>query len=339
MRVIKLLFAISVLLTPRLVQAASPAIESVIISRPEGKRHVLLYAPVAAGDEAHPFVILLHGHGGTAAQLLGQEHSAAPLSVWLSIAAREKLIVAAPDGAKGADGKPGWNDGRADARNNPQTDDVGLIAALIDREVAAHHADPARVFVMGMSNGGMMTLRLAVELGPRLAGVAAVSASIAEQTNIPAPSHPLSVMIIAGTADPLVPYKGGDVHFYRNSRGAVIGVEDAIALWRKMDALDGAPPQTVNLSHRLVDDPTRATREVWGHDAHGLQVELLRIYQGGHVEPSMTQRYRPIYTRIVGHQNGDCEAAEEAWSFFRDKRRDGNPAADEKRRTENPQGG
>lgn len=305
--------------TASVSHASETTPESVTISRPEGPRHVLVHTPAAASALSRPLVILLHGHGGSAAQLLGQERTAAPLSVWLSIADREQLIVAAPDGAKGGDGKPGWNDGRNDAHGNPPTDDVGFIAALIDREITVDHADPRRVFVMGMSNGGIMTLRLAVELGPRLAAVAAASASFPAQTNLPPPSHPLSVLMINGTDDPLVPYAGGDVHFHHHSRGAVIGVEEAIALWRRADHLPDTPAHTETFSHRLPRDPTRATKFVWGADPRGPQVELIRIDDGGHVEPSITQRYRALYLRIVGHQNGDLEAAEEAWAFFRNK--------------------
>ncbi len=311
---------LAVFLTPRLARAAGAGLESVSIPRPEGRRHVLVYPPSASGTAPRPLVILLHGHAGSAAQLLGRERSAAPLSVWLHIAARENLILAAPDGVQGPDGRRGWNDGREDAPGNPATDDVGLIAALIDREIATDHADPCRVFIMGMSNGGIMTLRLAVELGPRLAGVAAVSASMAAQTRVPPPSHPLSVMMICGTKDPLVPYAGGEVHFFNHPRGAVIGVDATIARWRLVDKLGQSAPETVELPHRRRGDPTRATQMIWGTDPHGLQVELIRIDGGGHVEPSETQHYGRLYRRIVGPQNCDLEAAEAAWAFFRDKR-------------------
>ena len=98
------------------------------IIRPEGARHYMLALTGTLPTRKLPLVILLHGHGGSAAQLLGQGHGAAPLAVWLDIADREGLVVMAIDGMQGADGKQGWNDCRRDAGSNPHTDDVGLVA-------------------------------------------------------------------------------------------------------------------------------------------------------------------------------------------------------------------
>lgn len=301
------------------VQAAT--IETLTLSRPEGPRRALLAAPAKPVPGPRPLVILLHGHGGTAAQLFGREHSAAPLSVWLRIADREGWLVAAPDGLKGGDGHPGWNDCRADAANNPHTDDVGLIAALIDQLVAKAHADPARVYVMGMSNGGMMAFRLATELAPRLAGFATIGASMAADSVCAAPTQALPALLVSGTADPLVPYGGGPVRFLsRSSRGEVLAIEQVAARWRTLAGLSDESAHRDTLPHRDPKDTTHATRTLWGADPTKLQVELLRIEGGGHVEPSIEQRFQRLYTAVVGKQNGDLEVAEEAFAFFKDKR-------------------
>jgi polyhydroxybutyrate depolymerase len=73
--------------------------------------------------------------------------------------------------------------------------------------------------------------------------------------------------------------------------------------------------------HRSSDDPTRATRFVWGNDPHKLQVKLLKIDNGGHAEPSISKRTGWLLTKFLGPQNGDVELAEEVWEFFKDKRR------------------
>ena len=301
--------------------AAAATITPTDLPRPEGVRQYLLAVPDKSPAGKRPLVVLLHGHGGSAAQLLGQGRGAAPLSAWLAIADREGLLVAAPDGVKGSDNRQGWNDCRADAQNNPTTDDVGLIAAIIDREVAAHDADPTRVFVMGMSNGGMMAFRLAIEIGPRLAGFAAVSASMAARSGCPAPRAAVSALIVSGVADPLVPYTGGDVRLRSTrSRGAVVPVEESAATWRAQNRLPAEPAAVTPLAHRDSGDPTSATRTLWGGDPARPQVELLRIDNGGHVEPSIAHRIGRIYATLVGPQNGDVESAEEAWAFFKDKR-------------------
>ncbi|MEI9905569.1 MAG: PHB depolymerase family esterase [Asticcacaulis sp.] len=290
------------------------------LQRPEGARHVLVGLPEGNRPGKHPLIILLHGHGGTASQLLGLKGSAAPLSVWLKIADREGWVVAAPHGLDGSDGMAGWNDCRKDAASNPQADDVGLIGAIIDREVATDNVDPDRVFVMGMSNGAMMTFRAAVELGDRLAGFATVSGSMAKVSECAAPKTPLSGLIISGTADPIVPYGGGDVRILGMPRGSVIPVEQSVKNWRIFDGLPAQAVSVSSLSHHG-GDPTSVTRTVWGNDPAGLQVEFLRIDGGGHVEPSPSQRINGLYGLVVGRQNDDVETAEEAFAFFKDKHR------------------
>ena len=291
------------------------------LQRPEGARHVLLALPEGAHPGKHPLIILLHGHGGTASQLLGLQRSAAPLSVWRDIADREGWVVAAPRGLDGSDNMPGWNDCRKDAASNPTADDVALIGAIIDREVAQDNVDPDRVFVMGMSNGAMMTFRAAQELGNRLAGFATVSGSMAAVSECAAPKTPLSALIISGTADPIVPYGGGDVRILGMPRGSVIPVEQTVKNWRIFDGLAAQPTSVATLPHLDRSDPTSVTRTVWGKDPTGLQVEFLRIDGGGHVEPSPSQRIGFLYSAVVGRQNGDVETAEEAFAFFKDKRR------------------
>ena len=300
------------------VSAATP--EAGEIARPDGARHYLLAVPAHTGAGKRPLVILLHGHGGSAAQILGQTRMASPLAAWLDIADRERLLLIAPDGVAGKDGRQGWNDCRADASTNPATDDTGLIGALIDMAVARHDADPARVYVIGMSNGGMMAYRLASELGPRLAAFAAISASMPAQSRCAAASTPLSALIVGGTADPVMPYAGGAIKLgLARGRGSVIGAEATAAFWRTLDQLP-AQGREEQLAHRSATDPTRSTRTVWRADPHTLQVALVTITQGGHVEPSPSRRISKLYGMLVGPQSGDLEMAEEAWHFFQDKR-------------------
>ena len=295
-------------------------IQSLELVRPEGPRHYLLANPAPKVDHRIPLVILLHGHTGTAKQLLGQGVGAAPLSLWLEIGAHDDVVVIAPDGARGNDDQQGWNDCRSDAVSNPRTDDVGFIAALIDRAVAENNVDPKRVYVMGMSNGAMMALRLAVEMPQKLAAVAAVGGSMAAKSQCKAASGKISVLMISGDADPFVPYRGGSVRLYaQKSRGTVIPVEDAVRSWRVLDGLAAQASVTRDFPKLDSSDKTYARLRTWGGDPKRYQVELIRIEGGGHVEPSIRQRIGTLYRTVVGAQNGDFEAAEEAWRFFRDK--------------------
>lgn len=307
--------------------AGAATVSAETMARPEGTRHYLLVQPAQAGTDKLPLVIVLHGHSGSAAQALGQGRIDDPGVAWLAIADREHLLVLAPDGLKGSDGKQGWNDCRADATTNPAADDVGYIGALIDRAIAEYHADPERVFVTGISNGGSMTYRAAIELGPRLAAVAVMSASMPAHSLCAAPSHALPLLLTHGTADKLAPYAGGEVgSWLLKGRGSDIGVEASVKLWRELDRLQDTPAVSV-VPHRDPGDATRATRYLWGADPRQLQVELLKIDGGGHMPPSVAHRLPWLLASLLGAQNGDVEFTEEAWTFFKDKRAGLAPAA------------
>ncbi|GLH71924.1 polyhydroxybutyrate depolymerase [Geothrix limicola] len=302
------------------IPAQAASITEGIVATKDGPRHFLVAVPAGPAQPRRPLVIVLHGHMGNAKNTLGtglQERC--PLSAWAAIADREGLVVAALDGAKGEDGKQGWNDGRPGSTGNPTTDDVAFAKAVIDRMERDQNTDPQRVYAMGMSNGGVFTFRLALELDHPLAAIAATCASMPGD-HAPAPaSRPMSVLMIEGTKDPLMPYEGGQVHFYKKLRGAVLGTEASLAYWRKVDGLGGVPTQQTIPPAGRSGDPTRVTRMTWG-DPGGPQVVLLKVEGGGHCEPSLAHRYGLLYTAVCGKQNGDVESAEEAWRFFRDKR-------------------
>ena len=296
------------------VRGPVAAISEHQLTRPEGPRKFLLAQPSQSPSGLRPLVILLHGFGASAAQLLGQGFPPSPLAHWLEIAEREQCLLAAPDGVGHS-----WNDAFADARVNAKTDDCGFISALIDALIEDQSVDPARVYVMGVSKGGMMAFRLAAELAPKLAAFSAVLASMPLNSKCAPPQTPLSALLIASSADPLVRYGGGSFLKNRLQAGAMLGVEASALIWRQLAGLtDEAEPQ--QLPHCDVKDNSRATRWLWGQNPQEVQVSLMRIDGSGHAEPSPTRRYPRWINWLTGAQNGDFETAEVAWDFFKDKR-------------------
>lgn len=88
--------------------------------------------------------------------------------------------------------------------------DVRFLSQLIDKLATQYNVDSSRVYATSMSNGGFMSGRLACDLSGKIVAVAIVAASV--PTNVAAacqPSKPVSVIIIQGTNDPLVPFNGG----------------------------------------------------------------------------------------------------------------------------------
>jgi polyhydroxybutyrate depolymerase len=286
--------------------------------RPEGSRHYLKAVPLRQAPGPRPLVIVLHGSGASAEQVLGLAFPFSPLSVWLEIAEREQVIVVAPDGVKRR-GQRAWNDGFADIASNPRCDDVAFIAAVIDRAIAEDGADPERVYVIGVSKGGMMAYRIAAELAPRLAAFSTVLAAMPQRASYEMPQIALSALIVAGDRDPFIPYSGGKTFITLGFMAPALGIEASVSAWRKLAGLAGQPA----VEHLAAANAgsTRAVRHTWGGDRAALQLVLLKIVGGGHAEPSRKKRYPGMFNRFPGRQNADVEIAEEAWAFFRDKRR------------------
>jgi polyhydroxybutyrate depolymerase len=272
-------------------------------------RTYLLWRP--AGP-VRAVVMLLHGHGGSAALLMGRSprRGAAPYRRWLDIAQRERLALVVPDGSAGSDGKPGWNDCRT-ASTNPTGDDSAFLTALAEAVAARSDARPA-LLVAGTSNGGHMALRLAIERPADVSAVAAVAASLAEDDRCPAPSSPVPLLLINGTADPICPFNGGPVGRPRDGRGAVQGTARTLARWTQVNAVSTHMDREA-LPDLDPHDGSTVVRETW-HGRH--PVALLRIQGGGHTEPSRSERHPRWVRAIVGTQNGDIETAEEMWRFF-----------------------
>lgn len=288
------------------------------VTTADGQRAFLLAQPERSPAGPRPLVLVLHGHGGSAAQALGQKAGASPLAAWLPIADREGVYIAALDGSKAGDGKAGWNDCRRDAPGNPPVDDVAFAREVVQKLVAAGRVDPQRVYAMGMSNGAMMTYRLAQELTPPLAGFVAVSGLMASDNGC-APTRQsqqkVPAMVITGTEDPLVPYNGGQVSFGKAQRGGVLGAEATAQALRRMNQ-NTAPAQRTVFGVAQQRDSSWVERLDFGAANDPGRVALLTVHGGGHIEPSISQQYRRFYERLVGRQNHDIESAEVAWRFF-----------------------
>ncbi|WP_406865157.1 PHB depolymerase family esterase [Streptomyces sp. HUAS MG47] len=135
-----------------------------------------------------PLVVVMHPYpadGAYAAQLTG----------FNAKADNEGFLVAYPDGV---------NQGYNALVCCGSEDDVGFIGALTKRLVDTWKADPRRIYATGISNGGDMSFKLAVELPGTLAAIAPVSGGfIGAPSQDPAymPKAPVSVITFVGGAD------------------------------------------------------------------------------------------------------------------------------------------
>ena len=296
--------------------SAGPALvpTAATLDRPEGLRHYLIAAQPGADHGKYALVVVLHGNGASANQVMGLAYPPSPLSVFLEIAARDDLVVIAPDAGKG-----GWSDCFVPNERAAAKDDVAFIGALIDHAIHAHRVDPERVYVIGVSRGGWMTYRLLAEIPHKLAAFAAVLSGMPPQEHGRLPAAPLPALFVGCTADPLMPYHGGKRWYVPRWVPTVRGIEETVRFWRELAGL----PDIAQVAAIPQDDPhaaTRATRVTWGDQPDRMQIVLYRIEGAGHAEPSRLKRYPGLFDYLPGRQNGDFEVAEAAWEFFREKR-------------------
>jgi polyhydroxybutyrate depolymerase len=279
----------------------------------DSERGYLINVPSALPQGGAPVLIMLHGHGGSAADLVGLDKSnAAPYRQWIPIAKRERMVLVVPDGVSGSDGKQGWNDCRRDAATNPDSDDAAFLFAVLDAVEKETKLDRRRVYVVGTSNGGHMALRVAIEQPQRVAAVAAIVAAMPAKSECVAPTLAVPVLFMNGTDDPVLPYEGGPIA--GEGRGSALSTEASARIWRRAAGIT-ADPRRFEIDDANTADSSRV--ELWRSWTNAVpQVEVYRIIGGGHVEPSQVERYRPFYLRNVGPQNGDIEMAEAVWRFF-----------------------
>jgi polyhydroxybutyrate depolymerase len=229
-----------------------------------GARSYRVYRP-AETQHRPALVIALHGAGGNGLQM---ERS----SRLDDQAGRLGAIIAYPDGV--ADGWEPFG-----CCHHPGVDDVGFISDLIDRLEASDGVDPSRVYVTGISRGGMMAYRLACQLSSRLAAIAPVAGNMADQNgNVDSvackPDRPVSVLAVHGSADPEVPVEGGRSRIYQEEV-AYAPFDGVVRRWRQLDGCGPSP----------VAKGSGASRTTSWNCSGGAQVVTLLVSGGGHTWP------------------------------------------------------
>jgi polyhydroxybutyrate depolymerase len=251
-----------------------------------------------------PLVLVFHGGGSTAAAM-------ERLTRFSVLADREHFIVAYPEGLSNH-----WNDGRDPlVMGARDVDDVPFVAAVIDELVRDQGVDGKRVYATGFSNGAIFSHYLAARLSDRIAAIAAVAGGIAERFR-PAfdLGRPVSVRIIQGTEDPLVPIGGGEV---RGRRGRLLPTGEAVALWVRANGCAG-PVRSVDLADVDPTDGCRVTSRTWSGGREGSEVIFDEIRGGGHTWPGGSQH---LPRTLMGRACRDVDATELAWEFFKRHRK------------------
>jgi polyhydroxybutyrate depolymerase len=219
------------------------------------------------------------------------------------IADREGFVVAYPDGFRRL-----WAARRLFAQG---VDDIGFVSALINKLTNEHHIDPSKVYAAGISNGGFFLQSLAFELPGEIKALATVAATMpiafAEAQSL---TRPVSVMLIHGTQDPLVPFEGGRVR--AGARGRILSAPDSAVKWAQLNGC--STNQTVSYLRNRVEDSTRIRVENWASGLENSEVLMYVVEGCGHTWPGGWQ-YLP--ERVIGKTTRNLDASEEIVAFFK----------------------
>jgi polyhydroxybutyrate depolymerase len=233
-------------------------------------RTYLIHIPTGYGGKTPmPIVFVLHG----ATQ---STESAERMSGMSAKSDEEHFLAVYPNGTGLLSDVPTWNAGNCCgyAMEN-QVDDIGFFRALLAELERDYAVDRKRVYFTGISNGAMMSYRVACEMSDEVAAISPVEGALNVECH---PSAPVSVLIFHGSADHLVPFDGGSTPFQIGGKRDDHSVAYAVDFWVKRDGCATAP------KHEQVAE---AHVDIYSGCLDGTAVALYAIQGGHHMWPGI----------------------------------------------------
>lgn len=267
-------------------------------------RKYILYVPPSYNQNIpSPVVFAFHGGGGSMEYMANERYGLK------SKADEAGFIVVFPNGYSAfKSGKfATWNAGDccAGARDK-NIDDVGFIKAVIQKVTQQVNIDKNRIFATGMSNGGMISYRMACELADTFKAIASVAGT--DGTLTCNPQRPISIMHIHAKDDTHVLFNGGagkDAFKDPSKVSEFKSVPDTMLKWV---ALNGCEPQP-----QRVKSVNGAYCDLYNNCRDGVQVKLCVTETGGHSWPGGEKR------RAKNPPSNVISANDEIWAFFESK--------------------
>jgi polyhydroxybutyrate depolymerase len=271
------------------------------------KRNYRLHVPANYNPQKQTaLVVVIHGAFSTARKMEME-------SGFSEVADQEGFLVAYPSGAYGIFGLfQHWNAGHCCGKAaSDGIDDVAFLDAVIDDISLRFRIDTRRIYMVGFSNGGMLTYLYSAERTHRLAAAAVLAASLAGRSSsesswwqTPQPSEPLPMIIFHGLDDTVVPYKGG-VSPRKGGQREYASVPDSVQFW-----VENNNCRKDSIEDKLYEG--RITRKSWADIQGENRVVLYSIDNWGHEWPG------PFFTGDLDKNDTfrNFNAADLIWDFF-----------------------
>lgn len=265
------------------------------------QRYFKIHVPAEANLKK-PLPLVLSFHGGGGSMQIQSDNRYYGLTAKSD---QEKYIAVFPNGySKLASGDfATWNAGKccADARDK-KIDDVKFVRALVEKVKALLPIEHEQIYATGMSNGGMMSYRLACEASDIFKAIAAVAGT--DATTDCKPVKPVSIFHIHALDDDHVLYEGGAGKNAFKDRTKVTeftSVADTIKKWKNLNNCKGKPELTI-LNNR-------AQCETYTNCKNHAVVKLCTTASGGHSWPGGKKP-------LGGKSTSALNATNMIWDFF-----------------------
>ncbi len=264
--------------------------------------------PDSTASEPLPLVVVIHGAFDSGKKM-------EKLTGFSRIADREGFMVLYPNGMGLFSLFRHWNSGHCCGRAQALgVDDPAFLETVIGEVRERFTVDPARIYIVGNSNGGMLTHQMAARDSDLFAAAAVVSGTIGGRPTaaedvwqIPRPEQPVPMMLFHGRTDDIIPFEGGDDRRSKEGR-TYLSVDQSARFWA---AANGAAPEPEEAA--LYDGRVVFSR--WGGE-DAAPVVLYSIGEWGHVWPGNATIKSGKDPDLAGF-----DAAELIWEFFKTQSR------------------
>jgi polyhydroxybutyrate depolymerase len=283
---------------PLVLAASIPPQENVV------RTYHLHIPPTYSPETPTPIIFAFHALGDS---FFMEDYSS--LDVVADLAG---MIVVYPDAINGV-----WKDGRGVCSDMP--DDVLFVEMLLTQLENHFNIDQRRIFATGFSNGGIFVHFLAQQLSSRFAAIASIGGEMSEPAfaNFERETDPISVLMIHGVQDPLVPVLGGNVFLpYPCNQGRHMGVFNTAGYWVYHNAEDPnqiPPPLQQILPDLVPQDQSLGYFWTYGGGRCGTATQIGLLFGAGHTWPGAKPYCHP---EIIGGTNFDCHGALLVIEFF-----------------------